>query len=255
MEDLLGMGGGYVLDLTNREFSSFFNDYKINIDHQKYHQPEGSSKARRMRSFWGQATDPVVGNVLEGLLVLIEDGSITDKHRSIIARLQGKKVAKVETESEFLSAEFKDVAISKVPIDQALVPILDARLEEARRCLKAKAPLATIFHCGGILEGLLLGIASSNPEKFNRAKSSPKDGEGKVLQFPEWNLSQFIDTCCELKYLKLDVKKFSHVLRDFRNYIHPYEQMASGFNPDEHTAKICMQVLLAAIADLSGVRK
>jgi hypothetical protein len=51
--------------------------------------------------------------------------------------------------------------------------------------------------------------------------------------------------------LGLDVKKFSHALRDFRNYIHPYEQMASRFNPDAHTAQICFQVLRAAISALS----
>lgn len=42
------------------------------------------------------------------------------------------------------------------------------------------------------------------------------------------------------------------MLRDFRNYIHPYEQWSSGFNPDEHTALISWQVLKAAIHDLSG---
>jgi len=39
----------------------------------------------------------------------------------------------------------------------------------------------------------------------------------------------------------LDVKRFSHALRDFRNYIHPYEQWRNAFNPDEHTALICYQ--------------
>jgi hypothetical protein len=48
-----------------------------------------------------------------------------------------------------------------------------------------------------------------------------------------------------------DTQKFSHSLRDFRNYIHPFEQMSSGFNPREHTAKICLQVLKAAIYEIS----
>jgi hypothetical protein len=46
------------------------------------------------------------------------------------------------------------------------------------------------------------------------------------------------------------VKKYSHSLRDFRNYIHPYEQLSSRFDPDIKTAKISFQVLKAAIADL-----
>ena len=56
----------------------------------------------------------------------------------------------------------------------------------------------------------------------------------------------------DIGILKLDVKTFSHGLRGFRNYIHPYEQMVSGFTPDEHTAKVCFQVLKAALASRSG---
>lgn len=69
-----------------------------------------------------------------------------------------------------------------------------------------------------------------------------------------WSLSQLIDVACDIGIIELDVKKFSHVLRDFRNYIHPYEQMASKFNPNDQTAEICFHVLKAALADLSETR-
>ena len=106
-----------------------------------------------------------------------------------------------------------------------------------------------------VLEGLVLGVACANPKEFNQSKCSPKDAKtDKVMAFQNWSLAQFIEVACEKGYLQLDVKKFSHELRDFRNYIHPYEQMASGFKPDEHTARICLQVLRAAIASLSNQR-
>jgi hypothetical protein len=54
---------------------------------------------------------------------------------------------------------------------------------------------------------------------------------------------------------KQDVKKFSHVVIGFRNYIHPYEQMSSRFIPDRHTALICLQVLKAAIHQIGNFRK
>ena len=47
--------------------------------------------------------------------------------------------------------------------------------------------------------------------------------------------------------LKLDVKKFSHGSRDFRNYIHPYQQLISGCVPDGDIGKVCFQVLKAAL--------
>ena len=97
----------------------------------------------------------------------------------------------------------------------------------------------------------MLGIASKHPKEFNQSRTSPKDQTGKVKPYHEWTLSNFIDTANDIGILKEDVKKFSHSLRDFRNYIHPYQQMYSRFSPDIDTAKISWQVLKAAINDLS----
>ena len=155
------------------------------------------------------------------------------------------------TEDEFIEREFGGVSIEKLGLEPAISGILRQRIDEIRNCLSAKAPLATIFLCGSTLEGILLGIACTKPKEFNQSASSPKDNTLKVKQFQEWKLSEFINVARELNLLGEDVKKFSHVLRDFRNYMHPYEQMSSGFDPDEHTAKICWQVLQAAIIQLS----
>lgn len=167
---------------------------------------------------------------------------------------QPQEVKDYESEDQFLKRDYSTASLQNVPIDPDLIPILDARYQEAVRCLNANAPLAAIFLSGSILEGLLLGMACANPQRFNQAAGSPKDLAGKVKPFPEWSLAQFIDVACALGYLKLDVKKFSHALRDFRNYIHPYQQLSSQFAPDRHTAEICLQVLKAGIACLSGRR-
>jgi len=154
-------------------------------------------------------------------------------------------------EDDFLHKEFSDVPLDKLGLDGIITSTINLRLEEIKKCLTAKAPLSTIFLCGSSLEGILLGIATKHPREFNQAISSPKDKEGKVKIFPEWTLSNFIDVAYELRFLQEDVKKFSHALRDFRNYIHPYQQVSTGFNPDEHTARICWQVLKAAIFQIS----
>ena len=111
-----------------------------------------------------------------------------------------------------------------------------------------------IFLCGSVLEGVLLGAARHDPAKFNQAKATPKTKNGSPKPFHDWSLAELIDVACEIDILQLDVKKFSHELRDFRNYIHPYEQMKSGFTPGKYTAKVCFQVLEAALANLAGER-
>lgn len=154
---------------------------------------------------------------------------------------------KILDTDEFLNREFGDVSIQKIGLDGVITEVLELRIEEIKNCLSSKAPLSIIFLSGSTLEGILLGIALKYPKLFNQSNSAPKEKNGKIKQFPRWTLSNLIDTSCEIGILKEDVRKFSHALRDFRNYIHPYQQVSSKFNPDKHTAKICWQVLKAAI--------
>lgn len=263
-EDLLGMSGGYVLDFSDATFASFFAESVGRDIHSSRYTTYGTSKAKKLRAFWDVEQDGIVAKVLGELVDLWEyktsepsatDRSTAKRCREIIAKLDGRTQPSAETtEEQFLQENFKNADIANVPIEASLIPILEARFIEAGRSLHVDAPLAAIFMCGSVLEGLLLGMALANPRQFNQALCSPKDTAGKVKAFPDWSLAQMINVACELGYLKIDVKKFSHALRDFRNYIHPYQQMSSQFAPDKHTAEICMQVLRAAIANLSGTR-
>ncbi len=154
-------------------------------------------------------------------------------------------------EDEFLNRDFKNIGIDRLKLDGVITAILQQRIDEIKKCLNAKASLSVIFLCGSTLEGILLGISSGRPKEFGQSLCSPKDRSGKVKPFQDWSLSDFINVARDINLVGEDVKKFSHALRDFRNYIHPYEQMSSNFNPDEHTAKICWQVLQTAIIQLS----
>jgi len=257
------MGSGYVMDFSNRTFSEFFRESaRVDIYSEKY-ASNGDSKAKRLRAFIELEEDALVGNALTELLdywrYKTPNPNRDEAHRlaraeEVVERLLGGSKRGKDSRQEFLEKDFGSPSLQRIHSAGPLAPILEARLAEAARCLRAESPLAVIFHCGSILEGLLLGVASANPKEFNQAPNSPKDREGNVRRLHEWSLAQLIDAAFETGHLKLDVKKFSHSLRDFRNYIHPYEQMASGFNPDKHTAEICLQVLKAAIASLSGVR-
>lgn len=160
-----------------------------------------------------------------------------------------------EKENDFLEKQIDETPLEKLGFDGMITDILNLRYTEIKKCLNTKAPLAVIFLIGSTLEGILLGIASKSPKEYNKAQSAPKNKEQKVLQFHDWNLNNYIDVAFEVGHLKKDVKQFSHVLRGFRNYIHPYQQLNERFNPDEHTALICWQVLKAAIYQLSQINK
>jgi hypothetical protein len=267
LEKLLQMGSGYVLNFSDRSMGEFFrDDVGVDIFDPKYNYASGS-KANRMRGFWQVADDVLVGKSINKLIDYIDNqillghldkdnfpAELAQRARSIAARLQGINIhsAAVQvTEDEFINREFKNVSIDKLGLDPTITAILKQRVDEIRKTLNACAPLAAIFLCGSTLEGVLLGIACTKPREFNQSSLSPKDQSGKVRQFHDWNLNDFINVARDLNLVGEDVKKFSHALRDFRNYIHPYQQMSSRFDPDEHTAKICWQVLQSVITQLS----
>lgn len=158
-------------------------------------------------------------------------------------------------EVDFLRREI----ITDVPslgLDPQVTETVERRLKETADCVNHQSALAAVILIGGILEGILLGTALSYPEQFSKTSGAPRDKDtGKVFQFQKWTLSNLIDVATELGILKQDVKKFSHTVREFRNYIHPYEQLASHFYPEKQTALICFQVLMAAIVQIGEYRK
>ena len=263
-EDIFDMETGYVLDFTNITFAEFFRDtVGIDIYDDKY-AFNGNSKAKRLRAFWEIESDEIVGKVLKELVEIWKYNQgkmgkdIDDDYKRalrIIYRLLGKEYDDAAVkEEDFLKKDF-EVKLSQLNLSAELSDVIRQRINEIQICLNNKAPLAVIFLCGSVLEGLLLDLATKHPQKFNTSKSAPKNKEGKTKPFREWTLGNFIDVAYEIGFLGLDVRNFSHSLRDFRNYIHPYQQVSSKFKPDMHTAQISWKVLQAAIEDLSKIKK
>jgi hypothetical protein len=258
LEELFEMSGGYVLRFESRNrFADAVRDVTgCQIEDRKY-ATAGTSMAKRLRVFWALEEDELVGPLINAFVSYAETFNSPDARkvatcRQIARQLAGDiQLGDSVTVDQFLSHEYPDVAFDRLALEGSFIPVMEQRWTEAKACLKAEAHLSAVLLLGSMLEGLLLGAAKAAPKEFNQTASAPKDETGKVLPFWKWNLATLIETAYEAKLLKLDVKKFSHALRDFRNYIHPYEQKASGFTPDQDTARICLQVFRAAVNQLS----
>ena len=265
LEGALQMGDGYVLNYSDKTFGEFFSRQGVDIHGPKY-RTHGSSKAKKLRSFWEQESDVVIGRVLSDMLDEYEADceisgkevarTLLEKARGILARLLGmvQDTGPEKTVQGFLRKEFAIPHVQDLPVEATVAPIIESRLREAQKVLEAGAYLSVIVLCGSVLEGVLLGNAQNDPAKFNKSSASPKTKEGTVKRFHDWTLSELIDVATNVGVLKPDVQTFSHGLRDFRNYIHPYREMSSKFTPDEHTARVCFQVLKAALASVAGER-
>ncbi len=87
------MGGGYVLDFSNRTMSEFFiEELEIDIDHEMFSR-DGTSKARRLRCLLQNADRPTVIRVLEALWT----------HRQAMRKENRAEETIVNAEGRFLS--------------------------------------------------------------------------------------------------------------------------------------------------------
>jgi hypothetical protein len=153
-------------------------------------------------------------------------------------------------EIAFLEMDLGTIDLSAVPVPVTFQDVIQQRRDEIEKCLQANAPLAAIFLCGSTLEGLLFAVAESNPKQFNQANAAPTR-DGSVRPFSEWTLQNLISVSRELRLVGEDVMKHADAVRDFRNYIHPRQQIRENFIPRMFTAEMADKVLRAAIADLA----
>jgi hypothetical protein len=130
-------------------------------------------------------------------------------------------------------------------LEYGIAGIMQKRWEEVQKCIDSKATLSALIMMGSMLEGLLLGTMQNRPQLANTAKSTPQK-DGKPKHFPEWTLNELIDVAHDNGWIHLDVKKFSHALREFRNLIHPYQQLVTKADPDMDTINISWLVVQAA---------
>jgi hypothetical protein len=64
LDDIFAIGGGYVLDFSNRTFSDFSrSEIKIDIDLEKY-CPSGTSRGKRPRAFLQIEDDKLAAHAL-----------------------------------------------------------------------------------------------------------------------------------------------------------------------------------------------
>lgn len=171
------------------------------------------------------------------------------------------KFEKIEIDyaNELAGTELKKIAAPdflSLNLESGMGDILQSRWTEAQRCVDASAHLAATIMMGSLLEGALLGICRKKPGIANSCASSPKDAKtGRVKQFADWSLADMIDVAHSVGWLGLDVKRFSHALRTFRNLIHPHEQMVTQAVPDADTCNISWLVVQAAVNDLAKALK
>lgn len=115
LEEFLGMGSGYVLNFSDRTFGAFCGE-AVDIDiHSDKYLTHGTSKVKKMRSFWEIESDYLVGQLLNALIDYAEESSrgftaddrkLAERCREIATRLLagGPSLADLEQQARVLDA-------------------------------------------------------------------------------------------------------------------------------------------------------
>lgn len=152
-------------------------------------------------------------------------------------------------------APLPTVDFATVVQDPELAAVLDERWKEVGRCVSADASLAAVVLLGSILEGALLAIARANPAAAGRSARAPKDRQRRVRPLEDWSLAQLLEVAADCKWIHDASNQFAVVLRDYRNLIHPAEQVRRAVTVDADTAAICLRVAVKALNDLAAANK
>lgn len=190
------------------ELSEYIDDTEFEAPNEKYHILLDWSEKATTRSKYGAH-----------LKILIKD--IKSLRRHIIVR----STQPVQQSSDVMP-KF-DTLIG----DTKMQRILAGRWKECALCIEAGAPLAALVMMGGFLETLLLARFNKEHDKSAAfsATAAPIDRKTKKpLPLQNWTLRNYLDVGHELGWISRSTKDVGEVVRDYRNYVHPYKQASHG---------------------------
>ena len=154
----------------------------------------------------------------------------------------------------FANCSFPPPDFFKITGEANLTDILNERWAEINRCLESDAHLAGIILMGGIIEAVLMAIVKRYPERARKCDSAPLDREGNIKKIRDWTLNELINVAHDCKWIHSDAAEFSHLLRKYRNLVHPWEQLDRDEEmPSKDSCSDCWRVVRAALYDLEKV--
>jgi hypothetical protein len=160
-----------------------------------------------------------------------------------VAHHLGRPTIRPATQIRGEAADSGDVALHATMADLVrdpdLAAILQGRLEEARICERNGAWVSAIIMLGSLLEGVLLDAAAV---RLPHPQKAPKD----------WKLYTLIETAHAQKWIQRDAQRFGHLLREYRNLVHPNVQRELGDPPDKFTVDMFRPVVNATLNDLAA---
>lgn len=224
LEKVFDMGGGYVLDFSNRTFEDFFLEtLNIEIYDEKYMNDYSGSKANRLREFWKKENNYLVGKCIIDLLEYRKGVGYSNEYTDQNVNQE------IIDDCYKLGTRLRDeIGIADV---DAIKPIEDTRdyklLSEAiKDYIKKDQPEAGLDRLHTYLYGYLRSLCTKHEIEYDR-KESLNAIFGKYIK--NHVKSGAIDSDMTHKILKYSIsilEAFNHI-RNNRSFAHDNESIIS----------------------------
>ena len=131
--------------------------------------------------------------------------------------------------------------------DSALRNAIERDYSEIQRALIASCPKSVMILAGGVIEALLLDALRQDATSAKASSAAPKNKKG----LDRWNLSDLINVGIDLGLIKGGAAKLSHSIREYRNLVHPGNEIRNRLDVKREEARIAIEVLHIIHRDLS----
>lgn len=180
--------------------------------------------------------------------------AVLEPERLTVSFVSGRPVlaerGEEDEEPVFTPPEGLEQRLRALIKDQQTVELLVDRVVQSRKADEVGAHLLAVVGIGSFVEGLLYQVLVERcPELLRKGF---RGRNGKEMDAKRAGLQLLIETAHAKGLIELDAKTFMDEARNFRNYIHPRQQMESKFFPDRDTVRLCWGPVRALLNDLEN---
>ncbi|MGV0586814.1 hypothetical protein ABQE45_24035 [Mycobacteroides chelonae] len=163
--------------------------------------------------------------------------------RPVVAELERNGRTSAHSEPHDL-----DNRIRELVREQRSADVLLGRITEARICQQGGAYTMAVIAIGSFVEGLLYTILTERDEDARNDRFI--DPNGNPVKNTRPPLATLIDTAHHLGWIQFDAMQFMHTVRNFRNFIHPRQELVDLPAFDDDSVGLCWAPLHAMLNDL-----
>lgn len=130
--------------------------------------------------------------------------------------------------------------------DASLRKVVERDYVETQKVFVAQCWKSVIILSGSAIEAILLDLLLANDAKARASAKAPKKPDIRA-----WDLADLIKVSVDLKLVTGAVEKLSDPVREYRNLVHPGNEIRTGLTFGGGEARIALEVLNILHRDLS----